>query len=475
MKFKKNGKFFKSLRFRILIILIILGIVPSVIVTEMVIANYEDRAIANRVQSMENICDIMCDLLIKENYLNDTSSQTVNSKLELLSNSYGGRILIVDRDFRIIKDTYGVDEGRTLVSQKVLNCFKGEDAYQYDSDSQKLILAVPVKSPDVKQVQGAMMIMASSSEVTATIHELEQKGILIIGIIVVLAIFLGYILSTILVKPFARVTKAIEDLTDGYQNEEISVPDYTEPALITDAFNKMLSRMKTLDESRQEFVSNVSHELKTPMTSMKVLADSLNGQEGVPVELYQEFMQDITSEIARENQIITDLLSLVKMDKKVADLNITQVNINELLEQLLKRLHPIAAQKNVELILDSFRPVNAEVDATKLSLAFSNLIENGIKYNNENGWVRVSLNADHKYFYVTVADSGIGIPEESIAHIFERFYRVDKSHSREIGGTGLGLAIARSAIVMHRGAIRVYSKENEGTTFSVRIPLNYVM
>ena len=145
--------------------------------------------------------------------------------------------------------------------------------------------------------------------------------------------------------------------------------------------------------------------------AMKVLADSLNGQEGVPVELYQEFMQDITSEIDRENQIITDLLSLVKMDKKVADLNITQVNINELLEQLLKRLHPIAAQKNVELILDSFRPVNAEVDATKLSLALSNLIENGIKYNNENGWVRVSLNADHKYFYVTVADSGIGIPE----------------------------------------------------------------
>ena len=112
MKFKKNGKFFKSLRFRILIILIILGIVPSVIVTEMVIANYEDRAIANRVQSMENICDIMCDLLIKENYLNDSSSQTVNSKLELLSNIYGGRILIVDRDFRIIKDTYGEDEGR---------------------------------------------------------------------------------------------------------------------------------------------------------------------------------------------------------------------------------------------------------------------------------------------------------------------------------------------------------------------------
>ena len=207
---------------------------------------------------------------------------------------------------------------------------------------------------------------------------------------------------------------------------------------------------------------------------MKVLADSLNAQEDVPVELYKEFMQDITEEIDRENQIITDLLSLVKLDKKAADLNIASININDLLELILKRLRPIAATKNVELILDSFRPVNAEVDETKLTLAISNLVENAIKYNVEGGWVRVSLNADHKYFYVTVADSGIGIPKESLDHIFERFYRVDKSHSREIGGTGLGLAIARSAIVMHRGAIKVYSKENEGTTFSVRIPLTYL-
>ena len=416
----------------------------------------------------------MCDLLIKENYLNDSSSQTVNSKLELLSNIYGGRILIVDRDFRIIKDTYGVDEGRTLVSQKVVNCFKGEDAYRYDSDSQKIVLAVPVKSPEVNQVQGAMMIMASSSEVTATIRELEQKGILIIGIIVVLAIFLGYLLSTALVKPFARVTKAIEDLTDGYQNEEISVPDYTETALITDAFNKMLSRMKILDESRQEFVSNVSHELKTPMTSMKVLADSLVGQQGVPEELYQEFLSDITEEIDRENKIITDLLSLVKMDKKAADMNIVNMNINELLENILKRLRPIADQRSIDLILDSFRPVTADVDEVKFTLAISNLVENGIKYNVDEGWVRVTLDADHKYFYVTVADSGLGIPEDSIERIFERFYRVDKSHSREIGGTGLGLAITRSSIVMHHGTIKVSSKEGEGTTFNVKIPLSYI-
>ena len=190
--------------------------------------------------------------------------------------------------------------------------------------------------------------------------------------------------------------------------------------------------------------------------------------------MYQEFMRDIAKEIDRENQIITDLLSLVKMDRSGQTMNIRTMNINDLLEQILKRLKPIAEKKNVEMVMETFRPVNAEIDETKFTLAVSNLVENAIKYNHENGWVHVSLNADHKYFYVKVEDSGIGIPEQDQANIFERFYRVDKSHSREIGGTGLGLAIARNAVLVHRGSIKVYSNEGEGTTFTVRIPLIYV-
>ena len=248
---------------------------------------------------------------------------------------------------------------------------------------------------------------------------------------------------------------------------------FTETRLLSEAFNKMLGRLKQLDDSREEFVSNVSHELKTPLTSMKVLADSLLAQKEVPVELYQEFMGDIAKEIDRENDIITDLLSLVKMDKKGTTLNIASVNINEMLELILKRLKPIAEKKNVEMVLESFRPVVAEADEMKLSLAVSNLVENALKYNHENGWVHVSLNADHKYFYVKVADSGIGIPKEGQEHILERFYRVDKSHSREMGGTGLGLSIVRNAVIMHRGSVKVYSSEGEGTTFTVRIPLIY--
>ena len=151
-------------------------------------------------------------------------------------------------------------------------------------------------------------------------------------------------------------------------------------------------------------------------------------------------------------------------------------DINELIEQILKRLQPIAEKQQVEVVLESFRPVTAEVDEVKLSLAITNLVENAIKYNKNDGegWVHVSLNADHQYFYLKVEDSGMGIPEESLEHIYERFYRVDKSHSREIGGTGLGLAITRNSILMHRGAIKVHSMLGEGTTFDVRVPLNYI-
>ena len=233
--------------------------------------------------------------------------------------------------------------------------------------------------------------------------------------------------------------------------------------------------MQDIDDSRAEFVSNVSHELKTPLASMKVLADSINSMGGeAPLEMYQEFMGDITSEIDRETSIINDLLSLVKLDKSGVSLNIQSLNMNELLENLLKRLRPLAEKQGVELVLESFRPIVCDVDEVKFTLAIMNLVENGIKYNHEGGWVHVTLNSDHEYCFIKVKDSGMGIPEDSLDRIFERFYRVDKSHSREIGGTGLGLAITWNSIMLHHGEIKVASILDQGTTFDVRIPLKYI-
>ena len=208
--------------------------------------------------------------------------------------------------------------------------------------------------------------------------------------------------------------------------------------------------------------------------ALEGLADSLNMQEEVPLEVYKEFMQDIADEIDRENQIINDLLTLVKLDKTNKELHIEMVSVNEIIELILKRLRPIAQKNDVEIVFESIRPVMAEVDEVKITLALTNLVENAIKYNKEHGFVKVTLDADHQYFIVEVEDTGIGIPQESYDQIFERFYREDKSHSREIGGTGLGLAITKNVILMHRGTILVSSELTQGTVFTVKIPLSYI-
>lgn len=471
-----------------MVLLIVTGIIPGIIVSIGILNGFEERSVSLKINEIQTQSKILANQLSSYDYLNkivanqlsgsdsfnDTSIDVVNGEISQLSNIYNGRIMIVDKSFRIIKDTYTLEENKTIISEEVIKCFQGKSSYRYDKKNGYIQMTVPIVDSLREETIGVMVISASTANIIASIEIMKEKSLVIQIAVYVVIWVVAIFFSTKLVKPFGRISSAIEGLSEGYLEENISISDYTETELISEAFNKMLGRIKVLDDSRQEFVSNVSHELKTPITSMKVLADSLLMQEDAPVELYKEFMRDIAEEIERENKIINDLLSLVRMDKSSANLNINAVNINEMIELILKRLRPIAAKRNIELVFESFRPVTAEVDDVKIILALSNLVENAIKYNNDDGWVHVSLNADHKYFFVEVADSGIGIPEESLEHIFERFYRVDKSHSTEISGTGLGLAITRNAILMHRGAVKVYSKENEGTTFTIRVPLNYI-
>lgn len=470
-----KGKW-KSLRYRIVLLLILISSIPCLIMKAVVLKGYERRAVSWRTAEVQNQCAILANQISGSNYMEDPISEVLNAEMTQMSNIYDGRVMVIDRDFQIKRDTFGIEEGKTSISPDVLKCFEGNGTNRYDRKGRYIEVTTPivVQKEKESEVIGVLLVSISTDVIEETLDALSLLSNTLLLILMFLVIASGILCAGKMVQPFGKITQAIEDVTEGYESEELKEETYTETKDISEAFNKMLGRMKVLDDSRQEFVSNVSHELKTPLTSMKVLADSLLAQEGAPVELYQEFMSDITEEIERENKIINDLLSLVKMDKTASTLNIKSENINDLVEHILKRLRPIAAKKNVDVVFESFRPVMAEIDEVKMSLAVSNLVENAIKYNKEEGFVHVSLNADHKYFYLKVADSGIGIPEEFQEHIFERFYRVDKSHSREIGGTGLGLAIARNAVVMHRGSIKVHSEEGEGTTFTVRVPLNYI-
>lgn len=481
-------KIFRSLRFRLFLIIMVVGMIPGILIHFGIMEQYMDNAISVRTSEVQTQVRIIADHLLTYNYMHDNSNDVVNAELAQLSNLYDGRVLIIDSNLKIIKDTYGISEGKTIISEPIIRCFKGNGVSSNITQKNYIEIVVPIEEKLVTEfvknatnsqnqpprIVGVMLTSVSMDSIITSYEYLESRAFIIEILSVVILFGIAYFLSQRLLRPFEKITEAINEVKNGFTDEEIHVTEYIETEHIGDAFNQMMGRMKVLDDSRQEFVSNVSHELKTPLASMKVLADSLLAQEEVPNELYREFMTDIAEEIDRENKIITDLLSLVKMTRTSADMNVEPMDINAIVELMLKRLGPIAARANVQLIFESRRKVSAEVDEVKLTLALSNLVENGIKYNVDGGWVKVILDADHKYFSIEISDSGIGIPQESIEHIYERFYRVDKSHSREIGGTGLGLAITRNAILMHRGSINVKSEEGVGTTFTVKIPLSYI-
>ena len=460
-----------------LIAFVIIGILPLVLFTNMLLDNYIEKAVSNKFNQMQNQIVMLSNQMLPTGYLTLADVPELDAEVNRIAEVYQGRIVVVNTNLNIVEDTYGLyDDNKYLVSKEVIQSLNGTSSRVHDKENNYLILTQPIThtTEEQKDIVGAIIMNSSTKDIQSILSSMEQRGVIFSLALAIFIVIFAMHFSNRLTKPLIKVVSSIDRLTEGYMDEGVSIKGYYEIDKISDSFNKMINRMQKIENTRQEFVSNVSHELKTPITSIKVLADSLLMQEDTPVELYREFLVDITEEIERENKIINDLLSLVKLNKTAGDMNISSININNLLEQILKRLRPIAQKQNIEMIYESFRPVMAEVDEVKISLAISNLIENAIKYNISDGWVRVSLNADHKYLFIKVSDSGIGIPEDVQDLIFERFYRVDKARSRESGGTGLGLAITRSVVQMHRGAIRVYSQEGEGTTFNVRIPLNYI-
>lgn len=471
---KKLKNYLHSIRFRIFAVILLTGIIPMMIINTSIMKMYSDAQINTRIVDIQSHMSRIARSIGSNGGYLDNNSKLYNDEIELMSDVYDGRIMVINSQMRILIDTYVFEEGKTLISEGALNAIKTGSTATHTGGNDYMELFIPIVSETDHSVLGAIVVMLTTSDIGGVIAK-TNSSLYVLRIVMLTAIFImAVVFSRMLVEPVNKITKSLKRYSNGYEDERIEMDGYTETKVLAESFNKMLDKMQKLDSSRQEFVSNVSHELKTPITSIKVLADSLNGQEDVPVELYKEFMNDIVVEIDRENKIINDLLSLVRLDRTNAVLNITTVNINSMLEIILRRLKPIAGTKDIELVFESFRPVTAEVDEVKLTLAISNLVENAIKYNIENGWVKVSLNSDHQYFYVKVEDSGIGIPAEAQDKIFERFYRVDKARSRETGGTGLGLSIVKNIIIMHKGSIKLYSKEDEGTTFTIRIPLSYV-
>jgi len=470
----KNGlKALKSLKLIIFILLILFTVVPISVYSYCSARLFLSNAISQRVSELQSHATIISNLVVNSEFLNNESTSELNTELSQVAEVYKGRILIIDKKLKILRDTYGLEDGKTIISKEIIETFGGNNSLYINNDGQYVEITVPINDTDTREIVGVIFMSFSTENIFSLYDLMIYENIVFITVFLIIAVFLSIIIIRFISKPINKLNDTIGSISKGIPVNTHEDDVYVEFNRIVDNYHNIIENAKKTEDSRSEFVSNVSHELKTPITSMKVLAESLVSQDNVPAELYHEFMTDIIDEIDRVNNIINDLLTVVKTDNNVSTIVVSNVSINDFIENILKTLRPIAAQRNIELVYETFRNINAEIDEIKLGMAINNLIENAIKYNYDDGWVRVSLNADHKYFYLKVADSGVGIPEELQDRIFERFYRVDKARSRDTGGTGLGLAITRNIILLHRGAIKVYSKEGEGTLFTVRIPLNF--
>ncbi len=461
-----------SLKVSIFLIFLCIFFITYYSIDRIIIYGFLRKSMDETVTQVKWQSNILASDILAMDFLKNPDSDAADVEIQQMAYAYSARILIINSDYIIVKDNYIFDEGKTIVTEDVINAFKGKSHSHINYKSSSAVITTPIID-DTGKISGVIKVSISGYATIQTINYMKRISIAVM--IALLLVFSGILVFVIykLTSPAKDMKEAILSLSDGDKNARIKKQTIKEYKDIGDAVNVLLDRLESIDGSRDEFVSNVSHELKTPMTSMKVLADSLLATENAPIEMYKEFMQDIAEEIDRENEIIGDLLNLVRTDGERAVINIETVDVNELMEVVLKRLKPIALKNNIEIIFESMRPVTASIDRVKFIIVLTNIIENAIKYNHPEGWVKITLNADHKFFYVDVSDSGIGIPEECKDQVFERFYRVDKARSRETGGTGLGLAITKNIVLLHKGTIKFYSKENEGTTFNIRIPLNY--
>lgn len=473
----KIKRFFQSFSLIIFIYLMVFTIAPITVLNLLDKYYFGNIIQDTELSAIQTQAAVLTDDVRNHETLDELRAAGIYRNFSYFASINEIRIRVVDNNFRILHDTFGFDAGKTIINESVVRVAEGSgSASRYVNNDMLIESAVPLVN-NKGSVLGTLLISKNVSNLNTSIKNVHGYS----NLITVAAVIVMAIIAAFLAKRFNNryifINSSVNEIAGGQIDKRFSAGGFTEYNDILGGFNEILDNAKELDESREEFVSNVSHELKTPMTSMKILADSLLADPNTPVELYREFMSDITKEIDRENEIIEDLLSLVRMDKAVSRLNISDVNVNELVENVMKKLTPIASRKLIELVFEQIRPVVAQIDEVKINQVVTNLIENAIKYNKDGGYVHVSLNADYESFYLQVEDNGIGIPEENQKNVFQRFYRVDKARSRETGGTGLGLSIVKSIVLMHGGQIKLYSEpeneqgENGMTVFTIKIPL----
>ena len=424
----------------------------------------------------------------------EARTNELQQMLEAASADLGGRLLVLDSSGKVQLDSEKQSNGARMNLTEVANVLVSGDTTSYGVHTQKdaqpdsrfslLRLLQPFDGSaewiaycaaamkNGNQTIGVLLYSSPIQDMMQRVFNLQDRMVLYFLLAACMAMVIALFVSRIISKPIISLTRSIQRMGRGDFSVRVPAKGSGELRRLSETFNAMSEKLEMLDQSRNQFVSNASHELKTPLATMKILLESIIYQPDMDHEMRTEFLTDINKEIDRLNMVIGDLLTLVSMDSKTMRLNRTTFNFSQLVNETADRLKLVLEKRNQELKLNLTDRCEMYADNAKLTQVVYNLLENASKYTQEGGTIRVRLIRSGRDAILTVSDNGPGIPQEDQAHIFDRFYRVDKARSRETGGTGLGLSIVHQMVLMHGGTVSVESEEGNGSTFTVELPIH---
>ena len=378
------------------------------------------------------------------------------------------RLLVTDLTGNAVYDSTGAALGRYVLLPEIVDALAGNDVYfwEYGEGVTKSHAACPIVSHGI--TVGSVYLLEYDTEQGRLIQTLQRNVLQITVWLELFVLVFSVVYANRFSRRLKRITTSMKIIQEGDYTHKVSMGGNDELTLLGNEFNDLTERLQTSEQKRRRFVSDASHELKTPLASIKLLTDSILQNDMDPGTV-REFVGDIGDEAERLNRMTAKLLSLTKVDGQPQEES-EIICMGPTIRRAAKRLSVIADQAGIDvhLHLDEDTPILILED--DLYQIVYNLMENGMKYNIYGGSLTVRLSREEDNAILEVSDTGMGIPEEAIGHIFERFYRVDKARSRQSGGSGLGLAIVRAIVERSRGEIHVTSRVGQGSTFRVSFP-----
>ena len=383
------------------------------------------------------------------------------------------RLIITDQYGKCVYDSYNQSniQSQFVLFPEVVKALESPGNrlfhWQYHDGAITSRAAIPVTSYGI--LTGSVYMLEYDLEQGAFIRSIQYNILTISLLLVAAVIIFSVIFSSVFRSRLRKIVASIRSIRQGNYNHTVKMTGHDELAMLGDEFDDLTEKLQTSENKRHRFVSDASHELKTPLASIKLLSDSILHNE-MDMGTVREFVGDIGNEADRLNRMTQKLLSLSRIDGQ-PDADCEIIYMAPTLQRVVRMLSGLAAEQEItiETDLSGDSPVLILEDDL-YQIAF-NLVENGIKYNVRGGKLAISLLAQDDNAIMQIKDTGMGIPEDAMPHIFERFYRVDKARSRKTGGSGLGLAIVRTMVERNQGSITVDSQVGNGTTFTVTFPI----